>query len=317
MKVYIKNTISLFLSLILFLSLPLNIIANNEINYDTPQNITYNKNNINVSGNYPVISNLKNKTFQKNINEEIVNLVNKTILDMKDTVLKKIDVSYKTYIYGNTLSLVIFFKNIITSEINVKSIVIDVEKSQKMNINSFLGPNGITYANKIVSNKAYELNLKSAKVTKDTPFFVENGKIVIIYGAGETTFVQKGNILISIDPKKIKNYYIPKELYYKKSNYNVKMLPLREPLEAFGYKINWDKKNGNITVSSAEGEFISYLKTNENKYSKGSFVARPLEFAPENKNNITYVPISFFSDIIGLLYSVDNYENIIISKYEL
>ncbi|MDE6182540.1 MAG: copper amine oxidase N-terminal domain-containing protein, partial [Eubacteriales bacterium] len=302
---------------ILFFSLPLKTIANNKITYDVPKTYTYQKNNISASGTYPSICNLKNKTFEKNINTEITNLIDKTITSKKNSNGEKFNISYKTYLYGNTLSIVIFFKNTLTSEVIVKSIVIDVANSKKMTINSFLGVNGVSYANKVVLSKADTLNLKSPKVTESTPFYVENGKVVIIYGAGEVTFVQKGNITISVDPKKIKNYSIPKSLYYTKPNYNVKMVPLRAPLEALGYKISWDKKNNAISVSSEQGEFISYLKVNVNKYSKGSFAARSLEFAPENKNNLTYVPISFFSDIMGLLYSIDGSENIVISKYTL
>ncbi len=260
---------------------------------------------------------MNNKKFEDAINKEILDFINEYFnqpVTLREQVLeKKFNLSYKIFIDKNILSICLYFKNTNTSETDVKTIVIDIKKHKKLFINSILGNNAILFANKVLKEKAKEKNLKSPKIYEENTFYVENGNIYL-YCLDENPFVPKELFTISLSPNKIKNYSINKNEYYIKSPYNVKMLPLREPLEALGFKIIWNEQDGNITISTDENKFVSYIKPTENRYSKGSFAARPLEFPPEIRNGITYVPISFFSDIADLLYSVDKKNNITVSK---
>ncbi len=314
-----KNYASiLFLTLVLFFSFPWTTSSStiDTIKYVTSKNYYYEKNNMVLAGKYPVISNLDNEEFQKYVNDEITNIISDYI-SKKETTSKKIDLTYQTIIYNNYLSILVFFENSVTKEVTISSITIDTQNFTKILINDLIGSNGLAYANKVALSKADDLGIKSIEVTNSTPFYVEDGKIFLIYGAGELTFVQKGNITIEISPSNLKNYTLSKSAYYKKSNYNVKMIPLRQVLEALGYEVLWDQKTGNITINTSSGVLVSVISPNENKYSKGTFAPQALEFAPEIVNNTTYVPISFFSEIIGLLYSTDENENIVFSKYSI
>lgn len=313
----LKTLFILFLSITLSSSFFTNIFANTKINYSVSKNFVYKKNNINATGTYPVIQNLSNKKFEDEINKEILQLIddyfNQPTTLRAQVSEKKINLKYKTFISKNILSICLYFKNINTYETDVKSIVIDTKKQKKLSIESILGPNATLFANKVLKLKAKEEDLKNAKIYNEKAFYVENEK-VYIYCIDENPFIAKDLFTIDLSPKNIKNYVINKNEYHIKSPYSVKMLPLREPLEALGFKILWNEKDQHITISTEDNKLVSYIKPTENKYSKGSFVARSLEFAPEIINGITYVPISFFSDIADLLYSIDENDNITISK---
>lgn len=314
----IKITLSILLAIIFSFSFQINYFANSKDNFIYTKNFTYEKNNIIANGTYPAIKNLKNKEFENKLNKEILDLINNYLnkpLSVRSQITqKKINISYKTFTSKNVLSIVLYFKNINNTENEVQSIVIDTKKEVKLYLNSFLGPNALLYANKLLEQQAKLQNLKNPKIYKNISFYVENEKIYL-YCIDDNPFSNENLFTITINPSNIKNYTVKKNDYYIKSEYNVKMLPLREPLEALGFKIFWNEKDQHITVLDENDKLVSYIKPTENRYSKGSFAPRALEFAPEVSNGITYVPISFFSDITNLLYSIDKNCDIIISKY--
>lgn len=311
-----KKIFTIFLSFILiFLFTFKNAYADN-INI-VPKTININNNNIIIYGEYPFVLGLKNASFQNNVNKKIDNIIKSKTTAYSQKTANKIEVYYDTIQDENSLSIVIYFKNIYNNDITPYSVNIDIENNKYITINDYFGANGINYSNKVVSNRASNMGVTYKKVTEDTPFYIKNKNIYIIYGAGSITFSQKGNIIFEIPSNNLNSFSVSEENYYKKSQYNVKMVPLREPLQYFGYTMNWEISKNAITVLK-NGKFISYLVIGENKYSdKNNKVIRQLEFAPEIKNGKTYVPISYFSEILEMLFAVDNKNNIIISSYKL
>ena len=311
-----KKILTIFLSFILIFSFTFKNVYADNINIGA-KTININKNNIIIYGEYPFISGLKNTSFQSNLNKKIDNIIKSKTTAYSQKTPSKIEVYYDTIQDENNLSIIIYFKNIYNNDITPYSVNIDIENNKYITINDYFGANGINYSNKVVSNKASNMGVAYKKVTETTPFYIKNKNIYIIYGAGSITFSQKGNIIFEIPYNNLNNFNISKENYYKKSEYNVKMVPLRGPLEYFGYTMNWEMGKNTITILK-NGKFVSYLVIGENRYSdKNNKVIRQLEFAPEIKNGKTYVPISYFSEILEMLFAVDNQNNIIISSYKL
>ncbi len=311
MKIFINIILILFLTF----SFDLPTYASSITNYDRPKNISLENPNLILNGSYPIISNLSNKSFEKTLNEKIANLILDKVDKLSQKPNKKIELSYNVIKDDNIISILIYFKNIYTLDTDIYSINIDCETNKYININSILNENGINYANKVVSEKCSSMGIKPIAVDENTPFYCKNNNIYIIFGAGKLTFAQKGNLTFELPKKNLKNYKISEKNYYTKSNYNVKMVPLRNTLEYFGYQTRWDNNTNSITVTK-DKTFVSYLNIGQNKYSdtKNKFI-RQLEFAPEIKNGITYVPISYFSQILDMLFATDKENNIIISEY--
>ncbi|MFI3231026.1 MAG: copper amine oxidase N-terminal domain-containing protein [bacterium] len=285
------------------------------IKYDTSinLNIVNATNNIILTGNYPLIGNLGSTWFQLEVNNRIKSEIDK-ISSTYSSNQKIVDISYDAILSDDYLSIILYFKNVNTGETEVKSLNIDISNNSLVSINEILGSNGYSYVNKIILNEASNQNITYKKVDANTAFYIKNTNIHIIYGAGELTFSQKGNIIFEVISDNINNFKINE--FYSKSNYNVKMTPLREILEYFEYEVQWVSLEEPIKITRY-GVDISYITLNLNKYITQNKFEKELEFAPELVNGTTYVPISFFSEVLDMLIDIDNYGNIIISEYNL
>jgi hypothetical protein len=90
----------------------------------------------------------------------------------------------------------------------------------------------------------------------------------------------------------------------------VLMIPLRAVAEALNYGVEWDGELRQARVGAAITVTIG-----ANEYAVGRMVPRQLDAAPELHDDRTYVPISFFTDILHLGF--DNDEGILAFSGEL
>lgn len=279
--------------------------------------INVKKNNFVVFGEYPVVKGLSNKNFEAKVNNEINKIIKENFVSYQKIANFKIQLSYETIVDKDIVSILLYFKNTFSDEIYPFSVNFDSKKNIFIDINKFLGVNGLSYSNKVVNSKANDLGYNFIEVTNKTPFYIKNNNVYIVYGAGSITFVQNGNIIFEILSKNIKNYRLPSTLYYKKSEYNVKMVPFREILEYFGFEMKWNAVSNSATVYY-NNKFVSYIVVGKNIYTgKNNKVVRQLEFPPEMRNGKTYVPISYFSNILEMLFAIDGNNDIIISSYKI
>lgn len=307
-----KKIANIVLILILAFISSKNVLAQSKMPYYVEE---MQINTSSLKGSYPVFIGFKDKNFENNINNKINKIISTNTKSKSSK--ENIELSYEIIEDGYISSTVFYFKNIFTEEETVKSININTKNNSFVNINSIFGANGINYANKVVEDKSSKMDMDYKKVTLNSPFYVKNKNVYVIYGTGSITFLQKGNIIFEIPKRNLKNHTLKSKNCYKKSKYNVKMVPLREPLQYFDYDMKWSADNNSITISK-NGQFISYLIVGQNRYSNAvnKFI-RQLEFAPEIKNGITYVPISYFDQVLKMLFAVDNNNNIVISEYKL
>lgn len=86
---------------------------------------------------------------------------------------------------------------------------------------------------------------------------------------------------------------------------NVQMLPVRAYAEALGFDVEWDAETKTVSVGKA------YFSLNEDSYVIGRAMPRalgqaPVLFAlPGDEFALTYVPIAFFTEILGAEITVD------------
>lgn len=74
------------------------------------------------------------------------------------------------------------------------------------------------------------------------------------------------------------------------------MLPLRKITEALGFTVEWDGENRAVTLNSG----MYSLKIGENSYVKGRMMPLTLSAAPEIKNDLTYVPVDYFIEVLEM-----------------
>lgn len=282
-------------------------------NYNIKSNIHTRINNTILTGEYPIINNLLDQTFQVDVNYRITSQID-SVTSTYAQNQKSLELTYECILDNNYLSIVLYFKNTATNEIEIKSTCIDILQNKFIDINNILDINGYNYANKIVSAETTQQSIAYKKVDVNTAFYIKDNNIIILFGAGELTFAQRGNIQIEINTSNITNYTIND--FYSKSNYNVKMVKLRDTLEYFGYVTQWVSSTAPINILK-DDVIIASITTGSNRYAISNKFIKELEFAPELTNSLTYVPISFFSEILGMLINTDSNGNIVISNYNI
>lgn len=87
----------------------------------------------------------------------------------------------------------------------------------------------------------------------------------------------------------------------------VTMLPIRSVAEAMGLDVSWDEERQAVSVGTMQ--MGAFLRIGENKYSKAKMMAAELDAAPElvilDDIGYTYVPVSFFAEILEADVQVD------------
>lgn len=87
---------------------------------------------------------------------------------------------------------------------------------------------------------------------------------------------------------------------------DVEMLPLRSTAEHFGYQVDWYEDSQSVSLTKG-AQYITFA-INTDAYSFSRMAPQPLGAAPVLFNDCTtYVPKTFFTDLLGLDYS--NHEN--------
>lgn len=309
----------IIIACLIFNSLSTAFATDNSALYSNNKVISFTKNNVKISGNVPVIKNLTNPVFQSRFNTAIENTYNKTINDASTNKIKSLNLSYDIVLDGNYLSVILYATNSANNASTINTFVINKSNNTYMSINSILGSNGVNYANKVIEykikNDSSTKYYQTPTITNTHQFYCKNGNITVLFGAGTISPASKGVKGFEIQKNKLKNIVISPMNYYTKSGYNVKMVPLRSTVEAFDYNLAYNSANGKVSIS--RGNFSTSITIGRNSYSKGKISPKQLEFAPEIRNGYTYVPISFFGQILDLLFSVDSENNVVISQYTL
>lgn len=88
---------------------------------------------------------------------------------------------------------------------------------------------------------------------------------------------------------------------------DVLMVPLREIAEALDFEVEWNGELKAVMLNSG----IYSLKIGENAYIKGRMMPQQLSVAPEITNDLTYVPVEYFTEFIEASDSIAfNYKDI-------
>ena len=295
----------------------------------TANQLSLREEGLEIKGEYPIVQNLNN--LGSVLNGSIYDTYRQKVADAKESKARSITFEWKAYASPYGIYSIILKSKITTavSKDEVNSFNFIPSQSRLVGVNDILGPNGLQIADKVISQRIradsehYYTNFPGLQDT-DAFYVTNDGNIVFLFDAfqiapgsvGITSFQLKINGVINTGPiKKDEGYWI------KDTSYSLKMVPLRAIAESLGYRINLNNDYNIVTVSRSGDVTVSFM-IGENSYmssrpdAPGKNQTRALESAPEKKNGITYVPISFFDQILELVaYRVDENDSIIFSTY--
>lgn len=147
-----------------------------------------------------------------------------------------------------------------------------------------------TTADSVVLLKGFDFG-NGAKEQEDTISEVlKSNKIIVSTQAGVISVMGKEIILE------------PKETFFKNKN-GVYMLPVRAISEALGYEVQWTSEGKRVDILKGAQTFNLYIGKKE--YGKQRMLLT-LKDEPELRNDLTYVPVEFLSEVMGLEIDIND-----------
>lgn len=268
---------------------------------------------VEIRGTLPVLERMKNVRLQNEVNIGIQDVYDQKVSAAKISRVKQLifDHDYK---YGSDVTTILLMTTYTSSssKTEVNSFNFNEKTNRMVTISDILGPNGVSLAGRYISGLTkkepdkYNPNFKG--LSSNQAFYVEDGSIVFMFDefqiAGGSAGVVKFPMVIS----QVANHALDKNEYFTKDDYyGLKMIPLRAVCEGLGYTVRWNAVTKSTDIRK-DGQFITSVTLNENRYSKDSLAGRTvrtLESAPELVKGVTYVPISFFDVILDMTYGTD------------
>ncbi len=264
-------------------------------NYTNNYNIINNDELFEITGTLPIV-NTKSTSLNKKLNEEINKTYETNIQSARKNNVAKLDFSYEVIDDEKYVSIILY-----TQATNLgittytDTFVFDKDTNKVIELNNFshIIPNNKIDNNEVVA-ESNSLTINKAQ----SNFYIQDDEIVLIDS------ITKGDdvnyVKFSLD--EVTSYEIEKNDYYM-GTYKIVMVPLRETLENLGYSVIYKSYEQPIEIS--KGNKIYYISLNKNMYSNGT-TNTSLEVLPEVINNTTFIPISFFSDILNIHYDISN-----------
>ncbi len=261
------------------------------------------ENQTNVSGLKPEVT--SNDISVKGINDNIEAIYKENTKNAAQSRAKSVVYSYEVYESKGYLSLVI------TSKIQ------NATESQKVNVVNFSTSDGsLTRLSEILAGKPIEIVSnyinksikndskydKEVSITDASQFYLSDGNIWLVFDSYTLAQNQTKIVAIDVDLSEITSFKLLASDYYSKDKFNIRMIPLRKTSEGLYYDISWMNLTKTFTVT--DDDTSSNGSTNSNTYIINNKKVR-LEYKPELQNGILYVPISYFTDILGLSYKID------------
>ena len=313
-----------------FLAEAANVNAPSSLPYTTIK-LSLREEGLEIKGVLPYVQNLNG--LGAILNEGIDTAYSRKVAAAKESKARSITFRCSYFNSGDIGVCSILMTALVTTAVSKEEVVsfnYIPAQSRLVGVNDILGPNGLQIANKVITqqiradSERYYTNFPGFQDT-DAFYVTDDGNIWFLFDAfqiapgseGVTRFPMKISGVISTPPiRKGDGYWI------KDTSYNLKMVSLRTISDSLGYSVNWDRSTPKSITVERRGDVTVNFKIDENAYksrrpdSPDKEQKRSLESAPVLMNGITYVPISFFDQILELVaYHVDENDNIIFTTY--
>ncbi len=294
----IKKTLTVIL---LALSLTITVFGNT---YTKEYTITNNDEFFEVSGTLPIVT-TENSSLNKILNDKITNVYETKLENAKKSNITKLDFSYEVITYEQYVSIILYTKTTnLGTTTYTDTLVYDKDTNKIISLEDFseIIPS-IQLDNEKISNDISIKTNSSLIDSKQNNFYIEEESIVLINPVTTGEEIEHSKFQLS----EIETYKISKDDYYIKGTYKIIMVPLRETLENLGYKVSYRSFDKPIEISK-EGKTY-YISLNKNVYANET-TTTSLEVLPEVINDETFIPISFFSEILNVYYNINLDESI-------
>lgn len=269
----------------------------------------------NVTGIKPIVSSLTINT--KNINTEIDNIYKSLSKASATTRAKSVEFDYKVFESDDYISILIIAstKGATVSE-QVDAITFSRQNGDIIELSEVIGTKPIETVNSYVQYvlKGQDSYTKETTITKNSPFYLDKNALHLVFDAYTLSNKQTSYEDIVIDTSAITSFSLSKNDYYIKDKFNIRMIPLRKTSEGLYFDVKWIQSTRSFVVSNKSGLNSTGSATSNEYTINGKKVM--LEYSPEIMDSTFYVPISYFTDVLGLSYKIDAKGDITFYKFK-
>ena len=148
-------------------------------------------------------------------------------------------------------------------------------------------------------------------------FIVTETSYVLLFNEHQISAVEAGVFEIEFRRDNIRVLTISYDDYQQMHNgYSLRMIPLRKVVEGLGFSVGYPGEHGGPYVRRGN-RFVVTMRFDDSNFTINDMPPRALEVAPRiDDNGITYVPITFFDQVLPLtIYSIDSNGNITFLVY--
>ncbi|MCL1788466.1 MAG: hypothetical protein FWG38_10815 [Defluviitaleaceae bacterium] len=275
---------------------------------------------LDIVGDIPRLTPLAG-AFYSDINQRLNDITEELITEARRMRARRITFSYEIVNPSNITSIVIYAT--VASAID-RTLVRSVNFSSNgaiLTLRDAMGFNVIPLAERILEDRMHrtpESFYAAASVSlEDQAFFMSNGRLTILFDEFQLSSMVSGVIPLEIRRSNIRIASITQDMLLPSDHaYNLMMVPLRRVAEDLGFGVDPRLGGANVWRGVAnESPLLAWMHTGVNEYHTPD-MSRSLEAAPYNRHGVTYVPITFFDQILPLtIYSVDPFGNITFLAY--
>ena len=248
------------------------------------------------------------------INEQINEVVTHMISEARRVRARDIAFDFEHYVSGDIVSIVIYAEvSSAPPRTLVRSVNFSLTDGQLLTMNDAMGMNIIPLTERILADKIrrdparYYVAL-SAPLTSQA-FYMTGGassELVLLFDGFRLSSSYGGIDSIRINRNSVRTTTITiSDYHWRHNGYSLMMIPIGHVGRELGYSVTWMNGERRVDISR-NGRTIIEIWPDENNFVVVGVRQRSLEAAPEMRNNLVYVPITFFDQIFPLTtYSVD------------
>jgi len=279
-------------------------------NMITERTLTRRREGLELRAPIPVVTSAFGSEYvalNSRINEVIESLISEA---RRISGARTLTFSYEVYHTAEVVSIVIEARVQSTlPRTLVRSVNFSLYDGRLLTINQAMGANILPLAERVLAdrirnNPEHYYAALNAPVM-DQAFYVTNEGLVILFD-GFSLSSSSGDIsTIQFTHADIRTHRLPRTDYYIQAGYLLKMIPLRLVAETgLGWEVDWHTHRGNPILLVNRDTVIELVIADVQYIVSG--VTHTLENAPMMRNTSTYVPITFFDQIMPLTsYSID------------
>ena len=273
-----------------------------------------------MEGRIPALTKSAGSLVQTRINNVINRTIADKVADAREVRARTLTFDFETSFSEPYMSIILKSTAAsASSKTEVVSINFNTVSGELIAAEDVVGAHVVQLADRLlvemIRRNPERYNPGFAGMRDDQAFSITDSEVIFYFNEFQLAPGFEGIVPLTLNLGDINEVTLSRDQFRIYGGFNLKLIPLRPVLLELGYGLGWDMETGRPSVYH-NNELVIELIPGVNDYVRESRFTRSLEVAPELSGGHTWVPISFFDQILSLVaYSIDENDNITFASY--